>query len=56
MDMTRFEQGDDPGFTVIAGEVRRWVKPLSGPGNTQGGYKGASPPQQGGGARGPWCT
>ncbi len=28
MDMTKFEQRDDPGFTAIAGELRRWVKEL----------------------------
>ncbi|RDW67886.1 hypothetical protein BP6252_09282 [Coleophoma cylindrospora] len=29
MDMTKFEYADDPGFTAIAGELRRWVKNLS---------------------------
>ncbi|RFU24235.1 hypothetical protein B7463_g12105, partial [Scytalidium lignicola] len=24
--MTKFERGDDPGFTAVAGELRRWVK------------------------------
>ncbi len=34
MDMTRFEHGDDPGFTAIAGELRRWVKELVVSSNT----------------------
>jgi hypothetical protein len=29
MEMTKFESVDDPGFTAIAGELRRWVKALS---------------------------
>jgi hypothetical protein len=28
MDMTRFEDGNDPGFKAVAGELRRWVKEL----------------------------
>jgi hypothetical protein len=56
MDMTKFEQADDPGFTAIAGEVRRWVKALSGPSNAQGGYKGVLPPQQGETEQRAWCT
>lgn len=31
MDMTKFEREDDPGFTAVAGELRRWVKELSAP-------------------------
>ena len=34
MDMTKFEHADDPGFTAIAGELRRWIKELSIPSNT----------------------
>ena len=28
MDMTKFEHIEDPGFTAVAGELRRWVKAL----------------------------
>ncbi len=28
MDMTKFEHAEDPGFTAVAGELRRWVKAL----------------------------
>jgi len=31
MDMTKFEHIDDPGFTAIAGELRRWIKNLPVP-------------------------
>lgn len=31
MDMTKFEGGDDPGFTAVAGELRRWTKALARP-------------------------
>lgn len=30
MGMTKFEHGDDPGFTAVAGELRRWVKETIG--------------------------
>jgi len=56
MDMTKFEEGDDPGFTAVAGEVRRWVRALSGPGNVQMAEKGALPPQQGETEQRAWCT
>lgn len=26
MDMTKFTKTDDPGFTAICGELRRWIK------------------------------
>lgn len=26
MDMTKFEHEDEPGFTAITGELRRWIK------------------------------
>ena len=29
MDMIRFGSIDDPGFTAVAGELRRWVKRIS---------------------------
>lgn len=29
MDMTKFEDVDDPGFLAIAGELRRWCRELS---------------------------
>jgi hypothetical protein len=29
MDMTKFEIEDDPGFIVVAGELRRWIKELN---------------------------
>jgi hypothetical protein len=28
MDMTKFEDTDDPGFKAVVGELRRWVKEL----------------------------
>ena len=28
MDMTKFENVDDPGFKAIAGELRRWIRAL----------------------------
>lgn len=28
MDMTKFEDVEDPGFIYIAGELRRWIKEL----------------------------
>ncbi|KAF4627699.1 hypothetical protein G7Y89_g10454 [Cudoniella acicularis] len=34
MDMTKFEHADDPGFTLVAGELRRWIKELTVPSNT----------------------
>lgn len=33
MDMTKFEHAEDPGFTAIAGELRRWIKELTLPSN-----------------------
>lgn len=27
--MTKFEHVDDPGFTAITGELRRWVKEMT---------------------------
>ena len=35
MDMTKFENGDDPGFTAVAGELRRWVKESIAPSNAE---------------------
>lgn len=35
MGMTKFEHGDDPGFTAVAGELRRWVKESTAAGNTE---------------------
>ncbi|KAF7508072.1 hypothetical protein GJ744_009654 [Endocarpon pusillum] len=29
MDMTKFENADDPGFKAVAGELRRWVRALA---------------------------
>lgn len=31
--MTKFGHLDDPGFTAIAGELRRWIKELTVPSN-----------------------
>jgi hypothetical protein len=28
MDMTKFENADDPGFKAVVGELRRWVKEI----------------------------
>lgn len=33
MDMTKFMIADDPGFQAVSGELRRWTKQLSIPGN-----------------------
>jgi hypothetical protein len=33
MDMTKFDSLEDPGFTAITGELRRWVKELGFPRN-----------------------
>lgn len=35
MDMTKFENADDPGFKAVAGEVRRWVKESIRPENAR---------------------
>jgi hypothetical protein len=29
MDMTKFEDENDPGFKSVAGELRRWVKEMN---------------------------
>jgi hypothetical protein len=29
MDMTKFEDPDDPGFVAVTGELRRWCRELS---------------------------
>lgn len=34
MDMTKFENSDDSGFAIFAGELRRWVKHLAAAKNT----------------------
>ena len=34
MDMTKFENVDDQGFVIFAGELRRWVKHLAVAENT----------------------
>jgi ankyrin repeat protein len=31
MDMTKFEDLDDPGFIAVAGEIRRWIRALGQP-------------------------
>ena len=31
MDITKFEDISDPGFTAVAGEIRRWVRELVAP-------------------------
>lgn len=28
MDMTKFEDENDPGFIAVAGELRRWAREL----------------------------
>lgn len=35
MDMTKFEDASDPGFTAVAGELRRWVRELATPSDAQ---------------------
>ena len=47
MDMTRFEDGDDPGFKAVAGELRRWVKQLIAPSDAAMPEAVALQPQQG---------
>jgi hypothetical protein len=34
MDMTKFENADEPGFVAITGELRRWIKEWKVPTNT----------------------
>jgi hypothetical protein len=29
MDMAKFEDANDPGFAVVTGELRRWIKHLA---------------------------
>jgi hypothetical protein len=36
MDMTKFEDVDDPGFVAVTGELRRWIKELATAGRLQG--------------------
>jgi len=31
MDMTKFDDANDPGFIAVAGELRRWSKELKAP-------------------------
>jgi hypothetical protein len=35
MNMTKFENVDDPGFKAVAGELRRWVKESIQPRNAR---------------------
>jgi hypothetical protein len=56
MDMTKFEHADDPSFTAIAGELRRWAKALSVSGNAEMPGKGALQQQQAEQQQGAWCT
>ena len=35
MDMTKFENLEDPGFVAVAGEIRRWSKELMSQENTR---------------------
>ncbi|RFU30301.1 hypothetical protein B7463_g6063, partial [Scytalidium lignicola] len=35
LDMTKFDSAEDPGFTAITGELRRWVKELGVPSNVE---------------------
>jgi hypothetical protein len=35
MNMTKFENADDPGFIAVAGELRRWAKALDVPSNAE---------------------
>lgn len=44
MNMTKFENVDDPGFTAVAGELRRWAKALGLPSNAE--VTGAATSQQ----------
>jgi hypothetical protein len=37
MDMTKFENVDDPGFKAVVGELRRWVKESIQPRNARSG-------------------
>lgn len=56
MNMTKFEQGDDPSFTAVVGQLRGWVKALSQPNNPQAADTGDLPPQQRETEEGAWCT
>ncbi len=42
--MTKFEDASDPGFTAVAGELRRWIKEVVAPTNT--GTLTVAAPQQ----------
>lgn len=56
-DMTKFEQGDDPGFIAVVGELCRWIKELTVLSSASG--PGAARPQQQqliGQQRGARCT
>jgi len=44
MDMTKFEDTSDPGFTAVAGELRRWVRELVAPSDARA--VAAATPQQ----------
>ena len=44
MDMTKFEDTSDPGFTAVAGELRRWVRELVTPSDARA--VAAATPQQ----------
>lgn len=37
MDMTKFDNADNPGFKAVAGELQRWVKALTQAGMTSNG-------------------
>jgi hypothetical protein len=45
MDMTKFEDTSDPGFTAVAGELRRWVRELVTPSDARA-VAAATPQEQ----------
>jgi hypothetical protein len=56
MDMTKFEHAEDPGFTAVAGELRRWVKALDVSNNTAATGADKSQQQQVEQRQGAQCT
>ncbi|KAH0562800.1 hypothetical protein GP486_002572 [Trichoglossum hirsutum] len=46
MDMTKFEDAEDPGFVAVAGELRRWIKDLIKPEDVRPPQLGAESSQR----------
>jgi hypothetical protein len=46
MDLTKFEDADDPGFKAVVGELRRWVKESTRPENARSPESGTESSQR----------